>query len=116
MSRIQMMFRGWTSPDGVQMFPGMVDRDSYPEIPEDHFWSTPMTASERLDDFVRRSAESQAKWAEEQLKFGPLQRAVEARVETERERLKSLVLTFCRGRMPGRQFDQLAQLFEAPHV
>lgn len=36
---IQMMFHPWTSPDGVHHLPGMVDRDAYPEIPEDCFWS-----------------------------------------------------------------------------
>lgn len=39
MSRVMMMFRPWTSPAGVQMTPGLVDRDAYPEIPEECFWS-----------------------------------------------------------------------------
>lgn len=37
MSRIQMMYRGWVSSDGAQFFPGLVDRDAFPEVPDDRF-------------------------------------------------------------------------------
>ena len=38
--RIQYLCRPWRSPEGVDYVPGFVDREVYPEIPEECFWMT----------------------------------------------------------------------------